>query len=49
MSLQVYFDVAIGGNKAGRIVFQLEDQVTPKTARNFRELCTGQVRRNLLF
>jgi len=39
---KVYFDVSIGSQKAGRIVFQLEDSVVPKTARNFRELCTGQ-------
>lgn len=26
----------------GRIVFKLFDDVVPKTARNFRELCTGQ-------
>jgi len=26
---------------AGRIVFQLYDDVVPKTAKNFRELCTG--------
>jgi len=38
----VYFDVTIGGQSAGRIVFQLYDNVVPNTARNFRELCTGQ-------
>ncbi|KAL7006728.1 heme binding [Cystobasidiomycetes sp. EMM_F5] len=30
------------GKPAGRITFELEDKVTPKTAKNFRELCTGQ-------
>jgi len=39
---KVFFDIAIGGQPAGKVVFQLEDSVTPKTARNFRELCTGQ-------
>ncbi|KAB8201584.1 cyclophilinABHlike [Aspergillus parasiticus SU-1] len=38
---QVYFDVKYG-DKNGRIVFNLFDEKVPKTARNFRELCTGQ-------
>ncbi|KAF9479856.1 putative cyclophilin [Pholiota conissans] len=38
----VYFDVKIGDQPAGRIVFKLYDDVVPKTARNFRELATGQ-------
>lgn len=38
----VFFDISIGGEAAGRIEFQLYDDVVPKTARNFRELCTGQ-------
>ncbi|KJA15289.1 hypothetical protein HYPSUDRAFT_80563 [Hypholoma sublateritium FD-334 SS-4] len=38
----VYFDITIGGAPSGRIVFKLYDDVVPKTARNFRELCTGQ-------
>ncbi len=28
--------------QSGRITFTLYDDVVPKTARNFRELCTGQ-------
>ena len=36
------FDIEIGDQKAGRIVFELYDDVVPKTARNFRELATGQ-------
>ncbi|KAH9992305.1 putative cyclophilin [Russula vinacea] len=38
----VYFDITIDGNPAGRIVFKLYDSVVPITARNFRELATGQ-------
>ena len=27
---------------AGRLTFKLHDDVTPKTAENFRQLCTGE-------
>ncbi|MFF5182983.1 peptidylprolyl isomerase [Streptomyces sp. NPDC000345] len=42
MSENVYFDITINDEPAGRIVFKLYDDVVPKTARNFRELATGQ-------
>jgi len=38
----VFFDVSIGGEAAGRIVFELYDDVVPKSAENFRALCTGE-------
>ncbi|MFI2367721.1 peptidylprolyl isomerase [Streptomyces sp. NPDC018833] len=38
----VYFDITIDDQPAGRIVFTLFDDVVPKTARNFRELATGE-------
>ncbi|SEP07699.1 peptidylprolyl isomerase [Actinacidiphila rubida] len=38
----VYFDITIDGAPAGRIVFRLFDDVVPNTAKNFRELATGQ-------
>ncbi|MYS10980.1 peptidylprolyl isomerase [Streptomyces sp. SID6041] len=42
MSDNVYFDITINDQPAGRIVFQLFDEVVPKMAQNFRELATGQ-------
>ncbi|KAJ5125441.1 Neutral trehalase [Penicillium atrosanguineum] len=39
---RVFFDVSIGSAPAGQIVFELFDDTVPRTARNFRELCTGQ-------
>ncbi|KAH9943956.1 Der f Mal f 6 allergen [Amylocystis lapponica] len=38
----VFFDVSVDSVPAGRIVFRLYDSVCPLTARNFRELATGQ-------
>ena len=39
---QVFFDVTIGDKPAGRITFELYADVVPKTAENFRQLCTGE-------
>eukprot|EP01080_Neovahlkampfia_damariscottae_P001152 gene1152-10666_t len=39
---KVFFDITIGGEKAGRIVMGLYGKVVPKTAKNFLELATGQ-------
>eukprot|EP01082_Thalassiosira_pseudonana_P000683 g1062.t1.1.5e174188 g1062 g1062.t1 contig10:1300160-1301691(+) len=38
----VFFDVSQGDDSIGRIVMQLYEDVTPKTAENFRALCTGE-------
>ncbi|QIP84023.1 peptidylprolyl isomerase [Streptomyces sp. Tu 2975] len=42
MANNVFFDITINGEPAGRIVFELFDDVVPRTAKNFRELATGE-------
>ncbi|CAI6342412.1 unnamed protein product [Periconia digitata] len=37
-----FFDLSIGGQKAGRVAFELYNDIVPKTAENFRALCTGE-------
>ena len=39
---QVFFDISIDGAPSGRLVFELFADVVPKTAENFRALCTGE-------
>ena len=39
---KVFFDINIDGKPAGRITFELYDDVVPKTAENFCALCTNE-------
>ena len=41
-----FFDIAIAGQPAGRIQFELFADKCPKTAENFRQFCTGEYRPN---
>lgn len=40
----VFFDIQIGDVSIGRLKLQLYDDIVPKTAENFRQLCTGETR-----
>ena len=37
-----FLDITAGGEKLGRVVVELRSDVVPKTAENFRALCTGE-------
>ncbi|KAG8213172.1 cyclophilin-like domain-containing protein [Butyriboletus roseoflavus] len=39
---RVFFDLSIGSNPVGRVTFELYNDTAPKTAENFRVLCTGE-------
>jgi peptidyl-prolyl isomerase G (cyclophilin G) len=42
MSSKIYLDIVIGNKSLGRIDIELFFDITPKTAENFRGLCTGE-------
>ena len=39
---RVYLNVEIGSEPVGRVVIRLAADVVPRTAENFRALCTGE-------
>ncbi|ORX55543.1 peptidyl-prolyl cis-trans isomerase H [Hesseltinella vesiculosa] len=40
----VFFDISIGDVPVGRMKMELFSDIVPKTAENFRQLCTGEYR-----
>ena len=41
-----FFDISVGGRIIGRIKFELFRDICPKTVENFRQLCTGQFKKD---
>ncbi len=39
---KAFFDLTLGGDKLGRVVFELANDVVPKTVKNFELLCSGK-------
>merc|ERR1711955_125797 len=39
---RVFFDLNVDGSPIGRVEFELYSDIVPKTAENFRALCTGE-------
>merc|ERR1711955_76501 len=39
---RVFFDLNVDGSSIGRVEFELYSDIVPKTAENFRALCTGE-------
>merc|ERR1712037_582176 len=39
---KVFFDVDVDGSPLGRVEFELYNEIVPRTAENFRALCTGE-------
>ncbi|XP_014243211.1 peptidyl-prolyl cis-trans isomerase E [Cimex lectularius] len=39
---EVYFDISVGAKRVGRVIILLRKDIAPKTAENFRALCTHE-------
>jgi peptidyl-prolyl isomerase F (cyclophilin D) len=42
MSVKCFFDITADDKPLGKIIFELDNETVPKTAENFRALCTGE-------
>jgi peptidyl-prolyl isomerase F (cyclophilin D) len=42
MSVKCFFDITADEKPLGKVVFELDNETVPKTAENFRALCTGE-------
>ncbi|CAG9759997.1 unnamed protein product [Ceutorhynchus assimilis] len=42
----VFFDVSVGTTEIGRMIFELFADVVPLTSENFRQLCTGEYKKD---
>jgi cyclophilin family peptidyl-prolyl cis-trans isomerase len=42
MPVKCFFDITADGQQLGKVVFEMESDVVPKTTENFRALCTGE-------
>ena len=42
----VFFDVKIGSTEIGRVLMELYYDLVPRTAENFRQLCTGEAKKD---
>ena len=40
--VKCFFEISVDGKPIGKIIFELRNDVVPKTAENFRALCTGE-------
>lgn len=38
----VFLQISVGGVDLGRIEIELKEDITPKTANNYKQLCTGE-------
>jgi cyclophilin family peptidyl-prolyl cis-trans isomerase len=43
---RVFFDIEIDKENVGKIVMELFKNVVPRTAENFKQLCTGEAGRS---